>query len=710
MTGTDPVAVLRAVCADGARRARGAELRDELTAIGRQLDRPLQLAVAGAVGVGKSTLINAVLRRAVAPVDAGECTRVVTWYEFGPHERVLVERADGIVAAVPLVAGRVPAALGVPAERVVRLRVQLPDPWLRAVTVIDTPGMDTVSADNEQATRRLLFGDAAAEHAQALLYVLRHVQRFDADVLADFRALSTACGLTAVTTAAVLTQVDRRGDEDDPWPTARRLARRATADLGGLVLDVVPVVGLLAETARARLLGPAEVAALRGLAAIDPAELDDLLLDLGDFTDEDADGPVAPPLRRTLVARLHRYGLREAVAHLRRRPDCSADELHHWLAGRSGFGSDDAVVNPSATFQVTPDDPELVRTLAEVLDRLTRHAGRLKAFAAAGRLARLTGGAPDRILLEGIRATVDESRPVAGSLRSLRVLAACAAVGRGQLRLDEAMTAELMTLARADEPAAQLGLPPTATPAEIGAAAVAASRRWREVAQLAGPSVGGQRARDVLAALEDIAADALERSVAPAGRRPVSPAGPRSAAPVGPQSAPPAPAPATGPRSAPPAEARSAPPDSRSAPPVWRSVPPGSRLARPAGSRPAPAPPRPDVTPSTPPAAPRPPREAADTALDRASLERLLRSPLLAGPERAAVAALRDARGLRSAVGAPPNASGAEVTAAAALLAGRFRALLHQPLPPPERRTVQAVCDTMEAIARGASIADGERR
>ncbi|MCX6462522.1 MAG: GTPase, partial [Pseudonocardiales bacterium] len=71
--GTDPLAALRDLCRDGAARAHDAGLRAELVSIGRQLDSPLQLAVAGAVSAGKSTLINAVLRRAVAPADAGEC-------------------------------------------------------------------------------------------------------------------------------------------------------------------------------------------------------------------------------------------------------------------------------------------------------------------------------------------------------------------------------------------------------------------------------------------------------------------------------------------------------------------------------------------------------------------------------------------------------------------------------------------------------------
>ncbi|GAA4547656.1 dynamin family protein [Pseudonocardia xishanensis] len=636
MNEPDPVSVLRALCADGARRARDATLRAELAAIGRLLDRPLQLAVAGAVGVGKSTLINAMLRRPIAPVDAGECTTLVTWYEHGPREHVLVECRDGTVRELDLVAGRVPDTVGVPIDRVARLRVRLPDPWLRTITVVDTPGMDTVSAENEERTRRLLFGDAAEEHARALLYVVRHVQRFDADLLTELRELSRVCGLTTATTAAVLTQVDRRGDGVTPWPDARRLARRAGDDLGALVLDVVPVVGLLAETARARLLGPTEMAALKELAALEPDELDDLLLDLAEFVDEDSVGPVAPAVRRTLVTRLHRYGLREAVAHLRRHPGCSAEELHHQLAGRSGFGSDDPVGAPTVAFRVTPDDPELGRTLAAVLDRLTRHAGRLTAFAAHQRLARLRGGPADHALVQRIRATVDETRPVHDDLRSLRLLAAWDAVGRDRLRLDAAMTSELVALARHDEPTAQLGLPPTAGPAEIRAAAATSSRRWRQLAQVAGPGVGGQRAHDVLRVLDDIAATGTP----PPAPRPPSVGGPR--------------------------------------PPLGRQAPP--------------------------------PGLADGSPLDRAALDDLLGSSLLAPAERSALTALRNARGVRTATGAPAGASRSEVAAAAAEVAAGFRGLLDGPLRPSQRRTAEAVAETMEAVARRMRAGGGERR
>src|SRR5690606_18296035 len=44
-----------------------------------RLDGPLVVAIAGRVKAGKSTLLNALVGRAVAATDAGECTRVVTW-------------------------------------------------------------------------------------------------------------------------------------------------------------------------------------------------------------------------------------------------------------------------------------------------------------------------------------------------------------------------------------------------------------------------------------------------------------------------------------------------------------------------------------------------------------------------------------------------------------------------------------------------------
>ena len=46
-----------------------------------RFDEPLRVAIAGKVKAGKSTLLNALVGEEIAPTDAGECTRVVTWYQ-----------------------------------------------------------------------------------------------------------------------------------------------------------------------------------------------------------------------------------------------------------------------------------------------------------------------------------------------------------------------------------------------------------------------------------------------------------------------------------------------------------------------------------------------------------------------------------------------------------------------------------------------------
>ena len=53
------------------------------------------MAIAGRVKAGKSTLLNALVGERLAPTDAGECTRIVTWYRKGPSYAVSAQLLDG---------------------------------------------------------------------------------------------------------------------------------------------------------------------------------------------------------------------------------------------------------------------------------------------------------------------------------------------------------------------------------------------------------------------------------------------------------------------------------------------------------------------------------------------------------------------------------------------------------------------------------------
>ena len=59
-----------------------------------RFDEPLRVAIAGKVKAGKSTLLNALVGEEIAPTDAGECTRVVTWYLDAPAPKVTMFPRD----------------------------------------------------------------------------------------------------------------------------------------------------------------------------------------------------------------------------------------------------------------------------------------------------------------------------------------------------------------------------------------------------------------------------------------------------------------------------------------------------------------------------------------------------------------------------------------------------------------------------------------
>ncbi|HET9255416.1 MAG TPA: dynamin family protein, partial [Pseudonocardiaceae bacterium] len=368
--------------------ATAARLRDQLD----RLDEPLRVAIAGKVKAGKSTLLNALVGEQIAPTDAGECTRVVTWYRDAASPRITLIPRAGAPRQLPLTRtdGRLEFDLrGSPAEDVERLLVDWPSRGLRTTTLIDTPGIASLSTHISARSVALLAPDDAPSDADAVIYLMRHLHATDMRFLESFYD-SGGAPAAVVNTVAVLSRADEIGaGRLDAMVSARQVARRYRGEpkLRRLCQTVVAVTGLLAQTART--LRQAEFSALSELAQSSRSDLDTLLLSADRFVASDAHPSVPAQTRSALVERFGLFGLRLATTLIRqghREPAGLAEEL----VRRSGL---DELRTVLATQFTERRDVLKARSALLLVDRVVRERPRPEARPVASDVERILAGA-----------------------------------------------------------------------------------------------------------------------------------------------------------------------------------------------------------------------------------------------------------------------------------------------------------------------------
>lgn len=288
-----------------------------LDRLSTRLREPVRVAIAGMTKAGKSTLLNAIIGADVAVTGTGECTRIVTWYRYGRTPHVTLHPVDGEPRPI-LVSGdgeRLAFDIGsIGAEDVERLVVEWPSEILRGVTLIDTPGLASLTEAASTRTADFLAPGNAPSEVDAVIYVLRHLHAADLAFLQSFR--DTTAGSSGVVNAvAVLSRADEIGaGRIDALLSARDIAERYRRDdtIRSVALDVVPVAGLIAQSAH--LLPRPGFAALVELAQLDRSVRERLLISADRFI-RPADGvAVSPETRIDLLERLGIFGIRLAVA------------------------------------------------------------------------------------------------------------------------------------------------------------------------------------------------------------------------------------------------------------------------------------------------------------------------------------------------------------------------------------------------------------
>lgn len=434
-------------------------LRAEL----ERIDAPLHVAIVGKVKAGKSTLLNAMVGEMVAATDATECTKLVTWYQYANTPRLTLYPKQG--APRPLPASRRDGRLvidldGTPAGDVDRLVVDWPSRRLQATTLIDTPGIGSMSTENSERSMAFLLPEDEPASADAVVYLMRHLHATDFEFLEAFSeyGAARASGLNAI---AVLSRADEiGGGRLDALQSARRVAARYRSDprLLGLCQDVVSVAGLLAQAGRS--LRQDEFQAFVTLAGASRDDTDALLLSVDRFMasgqHEDALLPIGT--RRGLLDRFGLFGVRLATTLVRQGSD-SPDLLAAELVRRSGL-----------------DD--LRSALAS---RFTQRRDLLKARSAMLAVDYVLRREPSP---QGRSLLAEVERILAGSheFAEMRLLAA---IRSSSVTIPDAYRAEAERLlgANGPAPAQRLDLVDDTDPRMLRAVALEALDRWRRLSE-----------------------------------------------------------------------------------------------------------------------------------------------------------------------------------------------------------------------------------
>ncbi|MGI5145331.1 hypothetical protein ACQEVC_02845 [Plantactinospora sp. CA-294935] len=455
-----------------------------------RFEEPLRIAVAGPWRSGKSTLVNAVMGEAVAPVEVADGRQVFTWYEDGPEPRVTAYPTGGAPRdlAVTRTASGMRVDLGGGRwDQVDDIVVQWPTRALRHAVLIDTPAVshradDTRTAGEETpaGNGRLALGAGPTAGGDAELVdgpgggaatVQRIVREADAVLYLsrdgsgdDLRPFQTAqpgsvARAAPVNVLLVLSRVDElAGGRVDALLTARQLARRHRRDprVSAHCLSVVALGGLVALAGR--MLSESEYAALAALAGLPRAETDRLLLSTDRFLAADLPIPLDVETRRRLLDRLGIFGVRLSATLVRTGSDSRA-RLAAELVRRSGLTE----LRESMTRYFVDRAPVLKsRAVLMALESLLRAEPRPGATELLARLEQVLAGAHE--------------------FRELRLSAALLG---GQLRFDPELSAEANRLIGGDGAslAARLGVEHDATADELWARGSAAVRRWQDLAE-----------------------------------------------------------------------------------------------------------------------------------------------------------------------------------------------------------------------------------
>jgi len=331
------------------------ELADRMEGLAKQVYQPCVVAVVGRVKVGKSTFVNALLRQDLAKVGTTETTATINYFTYGkpdPDRPVRCHWGSGKITDETQ--GFLDSLQGNDLETLRRadgidhLEYFLPNPLLKQITLVDTPGTGAVVEEHQERTAEFMqLNDQLRDRhdrdtrrlgdtADAVIYLVGQVAKVTDQAFLQEFTQTTGGRSSALNAIGILSKIELQ-----PEVLARRyeLSAKIASQLKDSLNTVVPV----AAGVRRALDGLLEddQAGLRRMVATlrrVPPDALEVLLDAQEFfCDFDfPDSPVGPDERRELLGHM-KWGVFTTIARVAADPELDLDGVVERLEKISDF-------------------------------------------------------------------------------------------------------------------------------------------------------------------------------------------------------------------------------------------------------------------------------------------------------------------------------------------------------------------------------------